>query len=161
MSDETGEQFVVVALFESLESGTSFRRSAWPAHVTLVSNFTTTESVDAIVTAIERVVALDGALTVEFGGSDLFGPRRDIPVRLVVDAPVVAFHRRLATAIESMPSVVADEPGYWHDGYRPHLTLGPSIAAAEGERRVVRNIALARLDKDVAAVVGSTSLPLG
>ncbi|ROP66499.1 hypothetical protein EDF55_0956 [Curtobacterium sp. ZW137] len=46
----------------------------------------------------------------------------------------VSVHNRLADQLESLPGFVPEEPAYWRQGYRPHLTLGPAAAAGEGDR---------------------------
>lgn len=148
-------RYVVVGLFDVIDVGATFSRRHWPAHVTLVSNFVTAASVDDIAGAVRRAGALDAPLRIEFEGVDLFGPNRDIPVRLVVPGRVAEVHRRLVDRLESLGNVVADEPAYWRAGYRPHLTLSGGIEADHGERRVVTDIAIARLEADAATVVAA------
>lgn len=146
----TPAHYVIVGLFAAVSS--EFSRSRWPAHVTLASNFMTRATPAEIMNAVRRVK--DGsAIVVEFGGRALFGPNGDIPVRLVLPGPVIELHHALAGLLEPLPDFRADEPAYWRDGYRPHLTLGPLIAAKEGTHRAITSIALARLDGDTAAVL--------
>lgn len=77
------------------------------------------------------------------------------PVRLVIPGLVAELHGRMVDQLESLAEIAADEPVYWREGYRPHLTLGSAIKAAEGEHRVVRDISIAHLDGDTATVVAS------
>lgn len=151
------ERYVVVALFEPIAVGTTFSRRAWPAHVTLVSNFVTTASVADLVEVLPRVEKATSDLRVEFGGLDRFGPHRDVPVRLVLPNVAEELHRSMVDVVESLPGVAADDPEYWRDGYRPHLTLTPSVEAGEGEMWTVSAIAVVRLAADAATVVGSLS----
>lgn len=146
-------RYVVVALFDPITVGTSFSRKRWPPHVTLASNFVTEASVDELVRGVRRAEAHVSSVRVEFRGSAQFGPGRDVPVRLVAPGRVVDLHRHLADEFEQLTGFVADEPAYWREGYRPHLTLGPSISVEEGESRTVRGIAIARLNQDEATVV--------
>lgn len=148
-------RFVIVALFDPITVGTTFSRMRWPAHVTLVSNFVTTAFVDEIASAVRRAGILEPPMRIEFEGLDLFGPNRDVPVRLVRVGHVAKLHQQLVDELESLADVAVDEPAYWRAGYRPHLTLGPSIEAAEGECRIARDIAIARLEGDTATIVCS------
>ena len=54
---------------------------------------------------------------------------------------------------------VAEEPAYWRDGYRPHLTLTPVISIEDGGSRILRCVAVARLLEDDATVVAAFRLP--
>jgi hypothetical protein len=68
-------------------------------------------------------------------------------------------HRRLADRLESLPGFVAEEPAYWRNGYRPHLTLSPTIAAEEGDGRMVCRIAVAQLLGDAATIIAVLAIP--
>lgn len=138
-----------------MEVGAVFSRASWPAHVTLVSNFVTSEPVDAIGRALRRGGVPSAPVTIEFDGTDFFGPDRDIPVRLVRPGPLVEIHLGLIGELETLSDVREDEPRYWREGYRPHLTLTPSVDAVDGERRILRDIAIARLGDSLATVVAS------
>lgn len=144
-------RFVIVALFENLEVGARFGRDRWPAHVTLVANFVTDAAPGAIADATRPAASAQSSMVLALGGVDRFGPGRDIPVRLVMSESARELHHALADALEPL-RVEPDEASYWRDDYRPHLTLSPTVEAAQGERRRVRQIALVRLDGDSAMV---------
>lgn len=55
--------------------------------------------------------------------------------------------------------IVADEPSYWHAGYRPHVTLTPAFGGGEALPRVSRDVVLARLDGGRASIVAVVHLP--
>lgn len=143
----------MVALFDRLDVGTTFSRRRWPAHVTLVSNFVTAASVDRIAEALRQAPGLDAPLRIEFGGRAKFGPDRDIPVRLVLPGRITELHRHLVDELVVLTDLKADEPAYWGEGYRPHLTLGASVDEGDGEPRMTTDVAIARLDGDLANVV--------
>ncbi|WP_127473745.1 2'-5' RNA ligase family protein [Microbacterium sulfonylureivorans] len=154
-----GARWVVVALFEPLAVGTTFDRSAWPEHVTLASNFALDVPVACLIDAVLRACRPAGPLLVEFAGGALFGPDRNIPVQLVRSTAIVALHHGLADRIESLPGFVADAPGYWRDGYRPHVTLRPSTRVAEGDMWAATGIALAGLRGSTARVMAYARHP--
>lgn len=153
------ERFVVVALMEPLDVGTIISRQTWPPHVTLASNFDVEATANDLALAVRRAGALDEPIVVEFVGSELFGPNRDIPVRLVQSDQISALHYRLADQLEPVAGFVAEEPAFWRDGYRPHLTLTPVISIEDGDSRILRCVAVARLLKDDATVVAAFRLP--
>lgn len=139
------KSWAVVALFTPLDVGTVIDRRAWPAHVTLASNFTASAPTDEIVAVVADAVPAAEPVGVRFGDLALFGPNRDVQVRLVDSVQAVSVHSRLADHLESLPGFTAEEPAFWRDGYRPHLTLGPSVSAREGDRETAISIAVVEL----------------
>ena len=88
----------------------------------------------------------------------LFGPDRDVPVRLVDSARAVIVHGQLAERVGALPGFAPDEPAYWRSGYRPHLTLGPSVALEEDDREIAGHIAVVEIldsDAQVLAIFGA------
>lgn len=150
-------RYVVAAMFRGMSVGAEFDRKRWPAHVTVVSNFTTNAPVETLATAVRRVLIAERPLPFEFGDTAMFGPDRDIPVRLVRSESMTKLHDELVTELTSV-GVVADEAAYWLAGYRPHVTLAPSVGADVTSLREVRDIVIARLNGGRATVVDSVKL---
>jgi hypothetical protein len=148
------KSYAVVALFAPLDAGTTISRQAWPAHVTLASNFTAAAPADRVVAVAAEAVSTSEPLGARFGELALFGPNGDVQVRLVDSDQAVSVHVRLADRLESLlPGFVAEEPAYWRDGYRPHLTLGPSVTAAEGDYEAASSVAVVELlDRDATVL---------
>lgn len=143
------KSYAVVALFNPLDIGTSISRQAWPAHVTLASNFTASAPAEQITGVVAEAAPAAEPLSVRFGEHALFGPNQDVRVRLVDSEQAVSVHSRLADQLESLPGFAAEEPAYWRDGYRPHLTLGPSVSATDGDRETAGYVAVVEiLDSD-------------
>ena len=138
------KNYAVVALFKPLDIGT-ISRQAWPAHVTLASNFTAAVVADEIAAVVADAAPAAEPLRVRFREHSLFGPNHDVRVRLVDSEQAVSVHSRLADHLESLPGFAADEPAYWRDGYRPHLTLGPSVTATEGGRETASCVAVVEI----------------
>jgi 2'-5' RNA ligase len=145
-------RLVIVGLFQPTGAGASFSRRAWPAHVTLAGNFVVDASLLDVVEAVRRARLPGSELRVSFGDVTSFGPRCDIPVRLVTTDEITSLHHRLADELDSLPGFAADEPAHRRTGYRAHMTLTPSISVDAHESRVFRSIALLELDTDVATV---------
>jgi 2'-5' RNA ligase len=141
--------YAVVALFRPLEIGTTIRRRAWPAHITLASNFTAAAGPDRIIEVVTEAAPAAEPLSVRFGEVALFGPNHDVRVRLVESEQAVSVHMRLTDQLESLPAFVPEVPAYWRDGYRPHLTFGPTVTAAEGDSETAVSVAVVEiLDSD-------------
>jgi 2'-5' RNA ligase len=153
LSTPKSPRYCVVALFEPMDVGDRFARSAWPAHVTLASNFLVAESVEQVVEAVHDARVVDRPLAFRIGRLAQFGPQRTVPVRLVDSPHVEDAHQDLAHHLGRLRGFEADEPSHWREGYRAHLTLRPSIAAFEGEIRTASHVAVARLDGETAEIV--------
>lgn len=151
-------RYVVAAMFSEMNVGAEFVRKLWPAHVTIVSNFTTDAPVQTLAAVMRRVLTAARPLPFEFGDSAMFGPNQDIPVRLVRSESMVKLHDELANEL-TLVGVVADEPAYWLAGYRPHVTLAPSVGTDLTPLRDFRDIVIARLDGGRATIVESVKIP--
>lgn len=154
-------RYVIAAMLNGMEVGTEFDRTQWPAHVTLVSNFTTEATNANLAATMRRAFAAERTLRLEFGDTEMFGRDRDIPVRLVRSESAIALHEELIAALTVDAHIVADEPAYWHAGYRPHVTLTPALGAGEALPRVSRDVVLARLDGGRATIVAAVRLSAG
>lgn len=152
--------FAVVALFEPVVVGTSVHRSAWPAHLTLVSNFATGARRDDVMEVVRDAVKDHPPVEALIAGGAMFGPAGNIPVQLVERGEFARAHEALADAVERLPDFVAEEPDYWHDGYRPHITLRCAENLREGDARSVRCIATVQLTKEFGTILDVLDLPL-
>lgn len=151
-------RYCVVALFDSLNSGHRFERREWPAHVTLAANFVASTSADEVVAAGLGGPAMEHAVSVRLGEPAPFGHEGEIPVLLVDSPQVEHVHRELVDRLERLEGFAPDEPAFWRDGYRPHVTLGPRVRAAEGDIRTVTQIAVARLTQATAEIIAGLDL---
>jgi SAM-dependent methyltransferase len=148
----------VVALPDPLAVGTTISRRAWPAHVTLASNFVIDGGRDEVTRAVAVACADEPPLRLRFADQAWFGPRQDISVQLV-DAPqITALHERLADALESSPGFAAETPEHWRDGYRPHMTHVLGVATPAGTRARLPHIAVAAMAGGSATVVAAIVL---
>ena len=148
--------YAVVALFDPLDVGTTLSRQAWPAHVTLASNFTAAAPVDEVVGVVAAAAPIAEPVGVRIGEVALFGPNHDVPVRLVDSEQAVRVHNLLADHLGSLDGFAAEESAYWREGYRPHLTLGPAVIAKEGDRETANCVAVVEIldtDAEVLALL--------
>ena len=152
-------RFTVTASAAPLAVGMSFPRTAWPAHVTLIGNFVTEASAAELEDVVRRSEVLAAPLVVDLGGTAWFGTEHDVPVRLALPGPIVDVHRSLAAQVEALRGFAADDPAFWRDGYRPHLTLGPAVSGDVGDRLVIGCVAVARLDRGTATITAAFDLP--
>lgn len=153
-------RFTVSALFAAMPVGTSFSRKEWPAHVTVAGNFSADVPVDEIALAVRRAGVLTERIDIRCDGTEWFGPDHDKPVQLVLPERISTVHERLADELEQLPGFTADDPGFWREGYRPHLTLGSAISPEAGEVKQVVQISVARLCGDRATNDAAFTLPV-
>lgn len=150
---DTVRRYVIAGVFDGLEPGVEFDRKHWPAHVTLVSNFVTDAPARTLAAAMRRIVSNERPLRIELGEREMFGPDRDVPVRLVRSESLADLHERSIAELRAVAVITADEPRYWHAAYRPHVTLVPSVASSGDVLTESREIVLARLDAGRATIV--------
>ena len=148
----------MVALVDPLEVGSSFKRSEWPAHVALASNFFVNESAHRVASAVSHACIDHGPLPVRFGANVMFGRERNVSVQIVESAEIVAVHERLADLLETMVGFAPCEPAYWRDGYRPHLTHVPTLTVRRGDAMQLPFIAVARMTKSDATITSALAL---
>lgn len=151
--------FVVVALVDSLEVGSTFERASWPAHVTLASNFLVNETDDHVVSAVGEACAKSGPLSVRIGTRAMFGRDGSVEVHIVESAQILALHERLSDLLEVMGGFAATEPAYWRDGYRPHMTHVPGLTIRPGDVTQLPFIAVAKMTRSNATITSAIALP--
>jgi hypothetical protein len=123
-------QYVLVAPLARLEVGDGFSMSAWPLHVTIVPNFSTTLPKGDVSSVFS---APTPAMDVVVGREDLFGPRNNVRVSVVEHSEKLALlHARFVADLLGL-GVVFDNPEYLGAGYRPHITATKRARAGEGD----------------------------
>jgi hypothetical protein len=131
--------YVAVLPLEPLNVGDGFSMSAWPLHVTIVSNFSS-ELVPAAVGAL--LTPAPQAMDVVVGGEAMFGARENVRVALVEHSNTLhAAHRDLVDRVRSSGAEF-DNPEYLDDGYRPHVTATKRGRAQIGDRLHLTQLAL-------------------
>ncbi|MGZ0710904.1 2'-5' RNA ligase family protein (plasmid) [Coraliomargarita sp. W4R53] len=156
-SDATPWLFVVVALVDPLEVGSSFNRTKWPAHVTLASNFLVNET-DEVASAVGEACANQGPLPVRFGASAVFGRDRNVAVQIVESAEMLALHEQIADLLEALDGFAATEPAYWRSGYRPHMTRVATPTFRQGEVAHLPFVAVAKMTYGRATIASIRAL---
>ena len=146
----------LVLPLEEIPLATSFLRARWPAHVTALSNFRLDLHDDELMALLDPVLAGFGPIDGRLGEEALFGPKQDIPVRLVDSAEVLDLHAALLRAVQSIATF--DLPDHQGAGYRPHMTLVPDVDLPEGIRLHLPRIALAEMQGDRAQVLLTRAL---
>jgi len=150
--------FVVVALVDALDVGSSFERAAWPAHVTLASNFLVDETDDQVAAAVSQACARHGQLTVRIGASAMFGRDRNVEVQIVESAEVLVLHEQIADLLEVMDGFAPTEPAYWRDGYHPHMTRVTGFTFRQGDVTQLPFIAVAKMTQRMATITSALVL---
>ncbi len=149
--------YTVSAVWEPIPVGTVIDRMTWPAHVTLASNFVVEVPGDDVVLAVSAADVAGQSIVVTFGGLEMFGPNRDIPVQLVMSEQAVRVHGRLADELEHVSGFSAELGAHWRDGYRPHVTLRPGVSTQLAP--ALRGVIVSRLEGRYATVVAAWVLP--
>jgi 2'-5' RNA ligase len=152
-------RFVAVLPLAPLAVDDGFSATAWPLHVTIVSNFTTDATVERIGTELSTNAT---AMDVEVGGEAMFGPRENVPVSLVRHSePLATLHRALVARLRSL-DVVFDNPNFIDAGYRPHVTATRHASASDGDRLRLTQLTLVDMephgDAGLRRVVWETAL---
>jgi hypothetical protein len=85
------------------------------------------------------------AFSVRLGPFDHFGVAKDVPVLLASHELFGRMHESLAAGLMGIPGFEPAEPGFWHEGYRPHATLSPAVRAQEGDLLEIRTLTVVSL----------------
>lgn len=135
-----------------LAVGSGFSLRAWPLHVTVVSNFTTSLPAHAIGHLLAPVIEDSGTITASVGSETLFGRNFNVRVNLVDENPGIRrLHERMLDALDNTDGVYHD-PGFLHAGFRPHVTATKLGRVSPGDSLVLRQVALV----DMAPAAGSS-----
>jgi hypothetical protein len=116
-------RYALVTLLDDVHVGADFAASAWPLHLTLVSNFAIAWDARTLGERLRPV--LDGRRPIALVASHerLFGPQGTVPVNVVESAPeLMSLHQALHDMLAANGGVF-DRPAYVADGYRPHVTV--------------------------------------
>lgn len=148
-------RYVIVALFHQEVAGSSFSRQQWPVHVTVAPNFTTDVPQERLAAIVECTVTCTPPFSLRFTGNDLFGPHRDVPVLLVESESIELLHRTFERRLGELPDFTPDEPDFWGHGYRPHLTLRPTMMVDAQGSPGVHSVAVAMLREGEAEITAS------
>ncbi|MBD3940910.1 2'-5' RNA ligase family protein [Microbacterium sp. NEAU-LLC] len=157
-ADAARELYVVVALPEPLSVAAMISRRAWPAHVTLASNFVVDGGPETVTRAVADCCVDEPPLRLRFAEQAWFGPRHDIAVQLVESAQIIALHERLAVALEALAGFGAETPEYWREGYRPHVTHVPGVVTSPGMTAQLRFLAIAVMTGSTATIISAIDL---
>jgi len=140
------QHFVVVLPIEPLIAGQQFPVERWPLHVTLIPKFRTRSNLFDIEKTIRSTPS--PALDVRVGGEEMFGPSGSILVNIVVDdsAALAQFHNRLLTTLQEQCGLTTDDPQYFRDGYRSHITASRDDHAEPGALIHLNQLALVDME---------------
>jgi hypothetical protein len=148
------EHLVIVATPRPLPVIIDRRR--FPVHVTVAGTFVVQGSGEsAIISLLATSAQGVPSFSVNLGPSAHFGPNSDIPVLLASHGSFDRIHEALASELPRLPGFVAAEPGYWRDGFRPHVTISPSIRIREPAHLTVRVLSLVSLRRATATRIAT------
>ncbi len=135
--------FVVVLPVERMQVGDEFPVGTWPLHLTVIPPFRTPADADEVTAVLADASAEASALPVRLGADAMFGRTHDVPVRLVEDPDGVemALHVHLLDALVRV-AVRPDALDHVGAGHRPHITHQPDARTEQGDRLVLRQLAL-------------------
>ena len=128
----------------------TFHRSRWTAHLTVLSNFTTSlmpgDVLDRLKPAIRSAEPVRGIV----GEDAQFGPDGSVRVQLIHSPAAEALHTILVDALHEV--VTLEAPGFARTGFRPHVTVGREHELRPGDSLTLPEITLADLRDEIAHV---------
>ena len=146
----------VVTAFLDPAPGAAFARAAWPAHITVSTNFVARRSTADVVASLGESLRDTQPLVATPGARAAFGADGDIPVVLV--EPARAWRVLHLTVARTLADGGSDfTTPFTGDAYRAHVTDTPAGSWSRAARIDVLH--LVQLDAGVARVVAA--LPLG
>lgn len=139
-------EYAVVLPLAPLRVGEWIDRSAWPLHVTLVTDVLSDAGPDRLVGVLREASKRLPPLSGTVGEEAWFG--RDVLVDLVDSDALPRAHVALLDALEQHAGAVPLVPAYHRDGYRAHATVARSGRVTRGELLRFGSIALVEIGTD-------------
>jgi 2'-5' RNA ligase len=144
MKKDNLSEFLITSHFESLRRGQKFVYGL-PLHVTIQQYFQIkNRDISAFHDELERLVSETNPIEVIGENEDMFGLKRDTPVRLVRSLGGEAlhdFHLKTGDLLSEFGAPIQN-PEWAGVNYRPHVTLGDGGMFTEGDRRLLCNVEL-------------------
>jgi len=126
-----------------------FPRREWPAHLTVLSNFLTEATDDEVARTVEPLLAAPGPVPARIREEAWFGSDSDVRVRLM-DSPEA--HRLHGALLDALRPDGFEHPTRQGAGYRPHVTVTPTLPLEDDAQLVLPWIALAAMEGAEARV---------
>jgi hypothetical protein len=115
---EESEKFLPAFFVDVVELGQEFKSGELPLHMTYFPPVQAPFDIQTA-TKLRRLINPLKPFTATVGESDLFGPDRDIHVKLIEHSPqLLAVHRRLVATFQDLPH----DPKYLMP-YTPHIAM--------------------------------------
>lgn len=130
--------------------GATFQRTRWPAHLTVLPNFTTSLTPDDILDRLSPVLRSAEAVRGLVGDDAQFGPRGSIRVRLIESPGAAALHAALLDALQQ--DVALETPPFARSGFHPHVTVTMGRELRPGSTLTLPDITLATLHRESAHI---------
>lgn len=111
----------VIVSFLNIPEISTFRRSNWPFHLTVLGNFYSDSTYDEIEESFVKAAESIKSIKIPVKSKEMFGPNHDIPVtELIRTVEVFNIHKMLLNSLE--PIIRLKRPFENGDKYRPHVT---------------------------------------
>lgn len=133
-----------------LPAGATFHRSRWPAHLTVLANFTSPLTPGDILDRLRPILRSTEPVRGLVGEDAQFGPSGSIGVQLIDSSAAAALHAALLEELQQ--DVALEAPLFARAGFRPHVTVTSERELRRGNTLTLPHITLADLHRDVAHV---------
>ncbi len=134
------QKYVVAYFIVSVESRYNFSCKEWPLHVTLLPNFTVSDSIDELIKNLDQVATSITSFNIQVDEDANFGPNGEVLVSLIKPgADILSLHSKLLAITKSYQF---DVPQYIGQGYRPHATKQINNQLRSGENYHVDSMTL-------------------
>lgn len=116
-----GGKFLPAFFVEEVELGQTFNRGEWPLHMSYFPPVNTTFQPELAARLREYVNPMSPFIA-KIGKDALFGPERDVPVKLVEPSKeLIAVHRALVSVLQYLP-----HPTQYRTPFNPHVSVKES-----------------------------------
>lgn len=113
-----GGKFLPAFFVEEVELGQTFARGEWPLHMSYFPPVNTAFRPELAARLREYINPMPPFIA-EVGEDDMFGPDRDVPVKLMMPSKeLIAVHRALVSVLQYLP-----HPAQYRTPFNPHVSV--------------------------------------
>lgn len=147
-------EYVIISLLQK-DSPTTFHKSKWPLHMTIIRPFASSKNVKDIIDTLKIFCSNKKVIKTKGKSYEMFGPDKNIPVtELENTTETKSLHDDILHICSSW--LEFKKPTY--DIYRPHVTDQGNQKISIGESVVIETISLVEMIGEDRRIMGTIKL---
>jgi len=133
------QKYCIVHFIDISKVPREFAYTDWPLHVTLLANFTISQSLEKLIEKLELYAQETAPFEIMSDGESLFGPHQNVAVSLIRPSESIRKVHTDLMAITKALGAEYDEPKFMGEGFRPHATKQADSRLADQQIHVLKD----------------------